>query len=89
MNLFTVFISLVLILCLNSIVQASQCYDISDENKEIHLDYSIPSKGYNLKKNDYKNTPEIKTDEDDEIELPVNFISTPLKLLKQYQEDKY
>ena len=62
-------------------------YDQKQEQQEIHLDMNTPYKQYNLKKTDYRNNPEIQQYDDDD-KLPVEFMTSPLKLLKQYQNDE-
>lgn len=56
----------------------------TDLQQEIHLDSSSENKTYNLKENDYHN-PKIEPDDGDD--MPFNFVTSPLQLLKQYQND--
>ena len=67
---------------------ASECVaEISKvEFDEINLPVDTPAKNYKLDKKDYRNNPEIQKDDDDP-ELNVDFVTTPLRLLKQYQSD--
>ena len=66
--------------------------DFSSENntKEIQLDTGYKYKEYNLKKPDLRNKTDLYNNNDDDDYNPaVEFMSAPLQLLKQYQNEKY
>ena len=62
-------------------------YDQKPEQQEIYLNTNAPSKQYNLKKTDYRNNPDMQQYDDDE-KMPIEFMTSPLRILKQYQNDE-
>ena len=62
-------------------------YDQKPEQQEIYLNINAPSKQYNLKKTDYRNNPDMQQYDDDE-KMPIEFMTSPLRILKQYQNDE-
>ena len=59
----------------------------TSEQKEINLDVNITCPEYNLKKPEIKDNTEIKSQNYDE--LPLDMITNPIKLLRQYCADEY
>ena len=58
------------------------------DKNEIYLDSGTNYKEYKIKKPEYHNDIKQDTDDDDP-KMPVDFVTTPLKLLRQYQSDMY
>ena len=79
-------IGLVLILFVALSCYADNKADNNQPESEIRLDRSTPYKEYKLQKPDYHNEESINNDDTD---IPLDFVKSPLQLLRQYQTDNY
>lgn len=80
----------ILICLITSICYAQTNTNLQNQSdqQEIYLYTEQPAKKYNLTKPNYNNDSTKNDDEDEDINLPINLMPTPLRLLQQYQQDK-
>jgi len=74
----------VLAACIGCYANEISTNNQTTDGQEIHLDLNTGFKEYNLNKKDLRNNPEPKTDDDDD--MPFEMMTSPLRILKQYQQ---
>lgn len=85
-KLFLLFLAIIVVPCYFSFSLCSE--NSKSDNQEIILDFYNIKKDYNLKKTDYRNNPKYDNNDDDDVmNMPVNFTPIPLQLLRQYQDN--
>ena len=78
---------LIIFMILTTTICYAQEQQSQQEVTEINLDTGLPAKTYKLNKPNYNNN--IKTKNDDEDDMPINFMASPLQILKQYQQNDF